>query len=592
MCNIRIYLCFICLVLCIMCGCGSLGGSDQIISIDSEYRGEAVYNKDGVHLGNTPLFLKVNPHVNEYLKTKIPQGFQTHEYHCKFRWWQTPLENLPLALLFIPALYFFPSVGLSSVAASSIFIGSGIDTLSGAAFNCPNQVSIPNHMASSNFKSRCGIQVPEALHDTEREELIHAWLQSQEGKRLCDSSIPLDIMRSELRILGLSDHINDIKRSDQEAIFRFGYRTHSDRLIFLSKNRFDLSKKISRNKKSKSTTPKIGSKIHSNQQGKKGLKLKPIFNRFINIHAKNTQKMVKNSDIISNRSKTGQTGQTGQTGKTDQINQTATTSNKSYTLHYIPLIIKPKNFKDKNSSKTNVLKDSKQLPNYRLRLRYKVLDLHALRVTEVSTVNLTVNPKLSEAFSHHDFSSFIRHWFYLFPDAIHIGRSSIQMWGTYDHGRTQGMSFSITRISHPDAFARWDYELSLAPEIMADIFVNELDMGITRRSSIPKVINFRRWGGGIVANSIGHTPIGAIGLGLILGGVALVTKAKSDISMLYGIQASYTGFMGKRIFFRLESNYYVLDMNLKKLHINEGINILIAVGAHISEFSSWMRSLF
>ena len=60
-----------------MCGCGSSGGSDQIISIDSEYRGEPVYDKDGDYLGKTPLFLKVNPHANEYLKTKIPQGFQT-----------------------------------------------------------------------------------------------------------------------------------------------------------------------------------------------------------------------------------------------------------------------------------------------------------------------------------------------------------------------------------------------------------------------------------------------------------------------------------------------------------------------------------
>ena len=42
-----------------LCGCGTLGGSDQIISVDSTHRGTPVYDSRGRKIGKTPFFVKL-----------------------------------------------------------------------------------------------------------------------------------------------------------------------------------------------------------------------------------------------------------------------------------------------------------------------------------------------------------------------------------------------------------------------------------------------------------------------------------------------------------------------------------------------------
>ena len=507
--------------------CGTLGGSNQIVSIDSQHRGEAVYNEQQDLLGHTPLFIKLHPKSTHTLYTKSPTGFKEHLYHCQARWGQAGLENLPLSLLFLPSLYLNPSILVVGATVGSVGIGSAIDVGSGAAFRCPKRIIVNNTGKRKAFRSRCGIQVPESLNDEQRTQLIYTWMQTKVAQSLCTSLIPLNTMRSELRILGLSDHINHITRSDQEAIFRFAYRTHTDYLIFINQHRFDHLLK-------QQTPPKM-----SRQS-------KPTLNQ-----------------------------SSSQSHLNIDTSYSATHTKKTLRQLF------------KKASKDHMKKDSQDI-----RLRYKVLDLHALQFTKISTVKLTVNKSVKKAFENESLATFIRHWFYLFPDAIHVGRSSLQLDNQFDQGRTAGASFSLTSVSHPDAFARWDYQIGLTPEVIADIFNNQLNLGIWRNMNTPRQITFRRLGGLVFANLIIHTPIGAISAGPIGGGMVFLNKKNTDYSWLYGVQGSYTVFIGRRIFTRLEVNRHFINMKLENLNFNSGLSAIFSVGVHIPEVASWIRSSF
>ena len=127
--------------------CGSMRGKTHYASVDSKPRGVTVYDRSGEELGETPLFHKTES--RSQMTYDLDQGGAQNlrSVDCEFQWLQTSLENLPLPLILI---WTGPPIAIG-VYASAILT----DTLTGAAYQCPERVKFEDLGDGFTVKRHC-----------------------------------------------------------------------------------------------------------------------------------------------------------------------------------------------------------------------------------------------------------------------------------------------------------------------------------------------------------------------------------------------------------------------------------------------------
>ena len=124
----------------LLVGCGTIGGSRTIASVDSVVRGEPVYDRDGQYLGRTPLFVDVCLSLDLYSE-QVRVFSNDVIVSIAILVGGNTARKFPLMLISGPALSTF---GLGVALASGVFLGSLVDTVSGAGFQCLSYIALKN----------------------------------------------------------------------------------------------------------------------------------------------------------------------------------------------------------------------------------------------------------------------------------------------------------------------------------------------------------------------------------------------------------------------------------------------------------------
>lgn len=138
------------LSLAVAFGCGTLSGTRQYQSIDSNPRGLEVTNREeNVVLGTTPLFAHQVRSSSQQLRVRGVGGVVEKDVTltCGYRWGGSLLGN---------AAWITLASGSSVLAGVSFAVANTVDLLTGAAWHCPDRVVIDApELKGENLAERC-----------------------------------------------------------------------------------------------------------------------------------------------------------------------------------------------------------------------------------------------------------------------------------------------------------------------------------------------------------------------------------------------------------------------------------------------------
>ena len=604
-------------------GCGALGGSRQVISIDSTERGQTIYYRDGAYIGKTPMFSEVLPEPRITLITKKGSIFSRHRFPCRFRWWESPLENSPL-IVFGASIGAASGMGLITGSLTSIFLGTAVDTIDGAAFECPAQFLIGMGPPSQPYPLKCAVQTPAELDDDAREALLSQWFKKPEVSSLCSSVLDATIMRTHARMLQLPKNLEEVSKRERSKIYRFGYETGAGRLVVLERLEKGPSADSDVTKTAESTVSDSSGKEvavepqRSNADQVAGLEQvsnvqaqhvneEPVANKRAQHprSAVNTNTEKKN-EVSSREAMQQWRDGAKESSREDAVEPKAVLSTK---VTIGPTSVAP----SRNSQhSTETIPTNKLSPKFGQNqqhthdskgglipfpVRQKVIDLHRLEVESDARMILRISPQLETELTEKSVSGWLRSRVRLIPDAISFVRGQVRFWGDVDDASTDVLSIAVGHISHPSAFSRYDLDLSLSPEIIADLLPNELTLYPNGPAADEgAILKFRRFGVGVSVNAEGHTPIGAFGAGLAVGGMYVNASQPEDHAggAYIGFRGRYTGFLSKSIYYRLELSVdETTEIALGDWRFSRLAKVyFLQLGWHVPGFEAWLRSKF
>ncbi len=127
-----------------LAGCATLGGTRQVVSIDSPVRGAVVQDDDGRPLGTTPFFARIKRTRTLELQWTRPDRHGDHKQEfgvrCRYRWKESLLPNTATASVTV----LVPPVFLAWLGTAVV-----TDLVSGAAWQCPDGILLPDDAAAS-----------------------------------------------------------------------------------------------------------------------------------------------------------------------------------------------------------------------------------------------------------------------------------------------------------------------------------------------------------------------------------------------------------------------------------------------------------
>lgn len=132
------------LVVAALCsGCATVGGREQLVSIDSVPRGAAVVDRDGNAQGTTPAFVRQARDASAVYDVRFVDGRVVHvDVDCGARAGFVFADALPgLPLLTIPLFGVLSYVALTTAVA-------GVDAADGAFYECPAAVRVADSVVT------------------------------------------------------------------------------------------------------------------------------------------------------------------------------------------------------------------------------------------------------------------------------------------------------------------------------------------------------------------------------------------------------------------------------------------------------------
>ena len=756
------------LLVMISTGCGTLGGAEQVISVDSTRRGEPIYFRDGSYIAKTPFFTEVLPEPKLMFWSKQSGTLKMYRFRCDFRWWMSPLENTPLFLIGAPFGSLTPFGALGG-GVGSILAGVMTDTISGAAFMCPNQFVIEDEVESAQIPLVCAIQTPPELSNVVRSKLIAKWMSSDDGKRQCSSVLDGEKMLEQARTVKLPRDLSQVGSKQRARVYRFGYETGAGRLIIfsrakkgtdrpklttapnageskmegkasiieasmpevvesslpndrsaadgrelaptknetpqtrdsaapeenessLSNDRFaaderalaptknetpqiragtapeerELNTDIGDEAPAQDELPQVYGKAASDTNGATPTAEPDVASKAAQreIKGKNTslptvssagEPIVNREDKVAGKQESAGTKSEGdrdeifestkqvaselklsstkandassQPSQASHSNDPSAEANEAgrerYAVHpkvdESPTSLVPKVSPkvDENSEQGVETHGQTETPSVnggklrraaeavpdgfqRIRLHLKQVDLHRLAVEREENVSIVVPRMVAKDIDRIGLGGHLRRTFYLVPDAISIGRGSTNILGDDFQASAIGAPISLSKVSHPSGFGRWDYEFSVAPDVSFDVFETELsvhprespdEVGFAYRN---QTITYRRLSLSGMAAVDAHTPIGAFGFGLRLGGIYVNASRPDDqdLSWLRGFRFRYTGFLTDSLFFHVSNSLNLNNLRLGPYGVNRIHEMYVSWGYHWTGLESVFRSLF
>ncbi len=193
--------------------CASLSGKTQIHGVDSIPRGLEIADSNFNLLGNTPIFVESQRSSSRIFlaRERLNDSWTKTEIECSYRWIMSGLLNFPI-------------------------LGQLIDLATGAAWACPDFISIKNKQISSGIKlpkcKRIAITVP-LLSDADERKFVLLKLRNLAKKDSCDVILPDEKVYWIAQKIGL-DEEKDIKNWDSRRKLQFGKLTQATHAIILN----------------------------------------------------------------------------------------------------------------------------------------------------------------------------------------------------------------------------------------------------------------------------------------------------------------------------------------------------------------------
>jgi hypothetical protein len=227
------------LIFKLLLACGTIIKREQILSLDSEPRGSAIYlqNKnEKQYLGNTPLFYKSTRSHSKQFQFELAPGIdQTLTVSCKLRWSEAVLPNSLLGFVGTT-----PAVGILAFA---------IDGYTGNLFYCPDFISMefPDQKVAQESSGLCEsylIVPPHAIDAVLSDFIFEKWKNEfKKSIKPCDLIIYDDRSKELFSFLNI-DYSTDLTFKDLKIdhLLYLGAETQATHLVFL--NTLELEKKI------------------------------------------------------------------------------------------------------------------------------------------------------------------------------------------------------------------------------------------------------------------------------------------------------------------------------------------------------------
>lgn len=550
------------LVVLFSTGCGSLGGSRQVISVDSTERGKDVYYRDGSYIGKTPFFSEVLPEPRLTLLTGEGLFRKRHTFPCRFEWWRSPLENSPLFLMgagLLGATSSGPMLG----GLGFIFGGVMVDTVAGAAFTCPNQFNLEVEKTSQTPVSlRCAIQTPPELDEALRASLVERWLATREAKQYCRNVVDQEMMLSEARLVQLPKDLEKISKEEMGRVYRFGFETGAGRLVILSEPKKGRLKSVV--DAEKGTSPSVGADGESSDNSESVAEE-------LEGSGSDADALVEGSEVPA-EARSAKESDSVDIGKKTNVSSLTTTGSSPVKEQVSELLVP-------------------------FTVKRRRVDLHKIELEDEGRVELDLPGETVGRLIDTGVGGQIRRIFYLVPDSISLGTGSATLAGSDQSAVSQGTGVIFNRVSHPSGFGRWALDFGISPELTLDIFPKEMRRDEFEQDTMSREqaeLIYRGFGLGGLASVEGHTPIGAFGLGLKVGGL-LIAAAKPDTwdsTWNVGLRYRYTGFLTKSVFIRVSTSLDRLSVELNDSAYSTLFQTMVQVGYQWVGVESAVRSLF
>ncbi|MBP9706721.1 MAG: hypothetical protein KBD78_03700, partial [Oligoflexales bacterium] len=219
--------------------CGTIIKREQILSLDSEPRGTAIYlqnNQEKQYVGNTPLFYKSSRSYSKQFQFELAPGIdQTLTVSCKLRWSEAVLPNSLLGLVGTT-----PAIGLVAFA---------IDGYTGNLFYCQDFISVafPDQKDTPERSDLCQsylIVPPHAIDAVLSDFIFEKW-KADFKKRIkpCDLIIYDDKSKELFSYLNI-DYSAELNFEDLKIdhLLYLGAETQATHIVFLKI--LELDKKI------------------------------------------------------------------------------------------------------------------------------------------------------------------------------------------------------------------------------------------------------------------------------------------------------------------------------------------------------------
>ena len=543
-----------------------------------------MFTNTGELIGTTPVFVELVPRPRLLLYTGQGIKRTRHRIDCRFGWWQTPLENLPLVLVGTPFL--LASIGFSAPVGlvAPVFLGSMVDTYNGAAFICPPHIVLPSKVVAAERPRhlQCGLDVPDDLDKASVRRLEDAWRKKGRGAAACAKFVDRDTLATQGRVTEMPAVLTGLSETERVKIYRFGYQTGMDQLV-----RFSISPDQPKTDSESGdlevvTYPAKSTATVVTQVGSSdGV---PTLDENASINTSDTASHdledAKDSESVSNRQTVGARPKSASlqasVAKNSLDESGATQPKPVTTTGAMPAVTDPT--RDSASAQTAV--------NFNV----EVFDLHRLELSEPYQLQVMLPRRSNPTFS----SAYARKYIHLIPDAFALATGTYHTGGPDGSGESPAGSFVITQVSHPSGFRRWDYQLSIGSEIVLDLLEHELQLSSPSEGPMhgdPR-IRYRRLGGGIGGNVDFHTPLGALRLGVVLGGLIIDASQPSttEASGILGFRVRHTVFLTEQLFAQFAFDADSISAKIDTFKVSEIMSIKLQVGMYWPGIEGWMRS--
>jgi hypothetical protein len=231
-------------------------------------------------------------------------------------------------------------------------------------------------------------------------------------------------------------------------------------------------------------------------------------------------------------------------------------------------------------------------------LSSRILDLHTLQEAKTESIQLPSSIQTETVRSHSPVLGLLRESLSLIPETVAASITDRTLTVLPDSDldfeeiQETRPGIKILSVSHPSAFDAWDMDFGFGPGFGIDVFESFRTKSDTNAS-----VEFSRLSLQGIASVTGHTPLGALSLGLgIGGGYYYLPDSKFEKSHEFGseriFQFTYTAFLTDAVMFRFFFEYTDPSASIAGGYFDSIIDNGLMFGYYFDQVDNYVRGLF